>query len=144
MVGRSGLLRFHELNLRDKIIMGRITEASMSYIDFLDISSRLTGFDVVELEATGMAETYLKVIEHETPVDTLHLFFTEARNILRTGLGDEEKTNALIASRLFLSPTTVAWLRTWFSCGTAVSGNLRSMPPMPTLHRYATSARTPT
>ena len=73
----------------------------MPYTDFLEISAWLTGFEVVELEATGMAETYFKVIEHETPADTLHLFFTEARNILKTGLGDVEKTDALIASRLF-------------------------------------------
>jgi hypothetical protein len=98
---RLGLLHFHESNLRDKIAMGRITEASMSYIDFLEISARLTGFDVIELEATGMAETYLNVIKHETSADILQLFFTEARNILSAGSGDEEKTKALIASRLF-------------------------------------------
>ena len=68
---------------------------------FLRISSVLTGFEVAELQATGMAEKYLSVVAQETPADTLAQFFKESEAILHTGEGNPEAVGSLIASNLF-------------------------------------------
>ena len=68
---------------------------------FLRISSCLTGFEVTELEATGMAEKYLSVVAQETPADTLAQFFKESEAILQAGEENPDEIDPLIASNLF-------------------------------------------
>lgn len=68
---------------------------------FIEISSWLTGFDVVDLQGTGMGPVYLATVEKETPPDTTALFFQGVADILRNGAGDEAAVNAMIAADLF-------------------------------------------
>lgn len=68
---------------------------------FLRISSILTGFEVTELQATGMAEKYLSVVVQETPADTLAQFFKEVESILQAGEGNPDAIAPLVASNLF-------------------------------------------
>ncbi len=72
-----------------------------SHIDtFLAISSWLTGFEAVELQGTGMVDTYFQtVIEKNDPSDVAY-FFAEADAILREGAGDESATVTWIRARL--------------------------------------------
>ena len=65
---------------------------------FLAISARLTGFEVVELEGTGMTQTYLATLAENTAGDVLDLFFEEAAAIL--ALADDEAIDAAIRSKL--------------------------------------------
>lgn len=68
---------------------------------FLRISACLTGFEVVDLEATGMAPTYLNVITESVAPETVTRFFAEAESILREGEGDPAAVAPLIAANLF-------------------------------------------
>lgn len=68
---------------------------------FLRISAHLTGFEVVDLQATGMAGTYLDFVTQNTDPDTLARFFDEAETILRIGTGDPAAIEPLIAANLF-------------------------------------------
>jgi hypothetical protein len=63
----------------------------------------LTGFEVTELEATGMAEKYLAVVEQATPADTLTGFFQQSETILQAGEANPEAIDPLIAANLFPS-----------------------------------------
>lgn len=65
---------------------------------FLAISARLTGFEAVELEGTGMTRTYFDTLSNNTAPDVLALFFEEAATIL--ALKDEDAIDAAIRSRL--------------------------------------------
>lgn len=65
---------------------------------FLAISARLTGFEAVELEGTGMTQTYFDTLSNNTAPDVLALFFEEAATIL--ALKDDEAIDAAIRSRL--------------------------------------------
>lgn len=65
---------------------------------FLAISARLTGFEVVELEGTGMTQTYFDTLSKKTAAAVLDLFFEEAATIL--ALQDEQAIDAAIRSRL--------------------------------------------
>jgi hypothetical protein len=67
---------------------------------FLDLSAHLTGFSVVELQATGMAKTYLNAAAAGTP-DDWRAFLECAATVLREGRNDEARTHALIARELF-------------------------------------------
>ena len=58
---------------------------SQQLSSFLRISACLTGFEVVELEATGLSEKYLSVVTQATPADVLAQFFKEAERILQAG-----------------------------------------------------------
>jgi hypothetical protein len=68
---------------------------------FLRISSCLTGFEVTELEATGMTEKYLSVVEKEAPAETLAQFFKESEAILQAGEENPAAINPSIAANLF-------------------------------------------
>lgn len=65
---------------------------------FLAISVRLTGFEAVELEGTGMTQTYFDTLSGNTAADVLALFFEEVAAIL--ALPDDEAIDAAIRSRL--------------------------------------------
>lgn len=65
---------------------------------FLAISARLTGFEVVELEGTGMTQTYFDTLAQNTAPDVLNWFFAEAAAIL--ALQDDSAIDAAIRSRL--------------------------------------------
>jgi hypothetical protein len=65
---------------------------------FLAISVRLTGFEAVELEGTGMTQTYFDTLSNNTAPDVLALFFEDAAAIL--ALQDDDAINAAIRSRL--------------------------------------------
>ena len=65
---------------------------------FLAISVRLTGFEAVELEGTGMTQTYFDTLSNNTAPDVLALFFEEAAAIL--ALQDDVVIDAAIRSRL--------------------------------------------
>ena len=68
---------------------------------FLRTSACLTGFDVAELQATGMAETYLSVVTQATPADVLTQFFKEAEKILQAGEVNPAAIDSMIAASLF-------------------------------------------
>jgi hypothetical protein len=68
---------------------------------FLRISACLTGFEVVELQGTGLSEKYLSVVTQATPPDTLAQFFAEAERILQAGEGNPAAIEPLIAANLF-------------------------------------------
>lgn len=65
---------------------------------FLAISARLTGFEVIELEGTGMTQTYFDTLSNNTAPDVLALFFEETAAIL--ALQDDDAIDAAIRSRL--------------------------------------------
>lgn len=65
---------------------------------FLAISARLTGFEAVELEGTGMTQTYFETLTSRTASDALDWFFEEAASIL--ALSDDEAIDAAIRSTL--------------------------------------------
>jgi hypothetical protein len=66
---------------------------------FLSISARLTGFAEIELQGTGMVETYYQTVVENTQPDTLQYFFADAADILNSKGSDDDITNA-IAKRL--------------------------------------------
>jgi hypothetical protein len=68
---------------------------------FLRISACLTGFEVVELQGTGLSEKYLSVVTQATPADTLVQFFAEAERILQAGEGNPAAIEPMIAANLF-------------------------------------------
>lgn len=65
---------------------------------FLAISSRLTGFEVVDLEGTGMTQTYFDTLAKNTAAEVLDWFFEEAASIL--ALPDDDAIDAAIRSKL--------------------------------------------
>jgi hypothetical protein len=65
---------------------------------FLAISARLTGFEAVELEGTGMTQTFLDTLSNNTAPDVLDWFFEEAAAIL--ALPDDDTIDAAIRLRL--------------------------------------------
>jgi hypothetical protein len=65
---------------------------------FLAISARLTGFEAVELEGTGMVQTFLDTLSSHTAPDVLDWFFEEAEAILAQH--DDGMIDAAIRSRL--------------------------------------------
>ncbi len=68
---------------------------------FLEISAHLTGFNIAELKATGMATEYLSVITKESSPQILAAFFAEVLKILKSGAGDQDSINTMIAADLF-------------------------------------------
>ena len=103
---------------------------------FLEISARLTGFDVVELEGTGMASEYLSVIRRETPQKTLDEFFAESAKILKAGAGDPSAIHTMIAADLFpvgnfdgLAQNTIFMWYTgqWYPTTNAPNANLETV-----------------
>jgi hypothetical protein len=68
---------------------------------FLRISACLTGFELVELQGTGLSEKYLSVVTQATPADTLVQFFAEAERILQAGEGNPAAIEPMIAANLF-------------------------------------------
>jgi hypothetical protein len=52
---------------------------------FLEISAWLTGFEVADLEGTGMADTYLQTVQAQCQGATVADFFAAARGVLEQG-----------------------------------------------------------
>jgi hypothetical protein len=52
---------------------------------FLSLSSHLTGFSVVELQGTGMLETYYFTLMKEDDQDGVRGFFQKASQVLKSG-----------------------------------------------------------
>ena len=67
---------------------------------FLRISTSLTGFSEVDLQGTGMLDTYHAVIVRESSPANREAFFREVASILEQSGGRGEMLNALIAQRL--------------------------------------------
>lgn len=67
---------------------------------FLAISAWLTGFEQVELQGTGMVDTYYQTVIAKNSAADVDYFFAEATAILAETAGDEEQTLAQIKSRL--------------------------------------------
>lgn len=66
---------------------------------FLTLSTYLTGFNEVELQGTGMLQTYFETIVKQTKSEILGYFWEEVAQIL-ADTTDEEETNRAIDSRL--------------------------------------------
>lgn len=82
--------------------MTDMTTQSPYLSTFLEISAELTGFEQVELQATGMADTYLQTIitaNQNTP-DNLAAFFAETGLILARTRGCPPEREAQIRSLL--------------------------------------------
>lgn len=77
-----------------------MTTTASSIDLFLEISVCLTGFDELELQATGMLQTYYDTVVSNSNRETLAFFFDEVRSILHTTRGNESRRNALIRSDL--------------------------------------------
>lgn len=77
-----------------------MTTTASSLDQFLEISVSLTGFDELELQATGLLQTYYDTVVRNSNRETLAFFFTEVRSILHTTQGNESRRNALIRSNL--------------------------------------------
>jgi hypothetical protein len=56
---------------------------------FLKISVYLTGYNEVELQGTGMAETYYQAVLKSKPASDVAFFFEEVAAILQESKGDE-------------------------------------------------------
>ena len=67
---------------------------------FLAISAWLTGFEQVELQGTGMVDTYYQTVIAKNGAADVDYFFAEATAILAETAGDEAQTLAQIKSRL--------------------------------------------
>lgn len=67
---------------------------------FLAISAWLTGFEQVELQGTGMVDTYYQTVIAKNGAADVDYFFAEAAAILAETAGDEAQTLAQIKSRL--------------------------------------------
>jgi hypothetical protein len=67
---------------------------------FLDISSLLTGFTRIELEATGMSDFYYITICEVCNAENLDYFLMKSQAILLDSCGDLETANASIALNL--------------------------------------------
>lgn len=84
---------------------------------FLAISVRLTGFEAVELEGTGMTQTYFDTLSNNTAPDVLALFFEDAAAIL--ALQDDDAIDAAIRSRLMpdssYDATAKALILMWYT-----------------------------
>ena len=65
---------------------------------FLDISVYLTGFSKIELQGTGMLETYFNTINANTNPLIVNAFYEEVRHIL--ALDNDKKIEEAIAEKL--------------------------------------------
>jgi hypothetical protein len=63
--------------------------------EFLEISVLLTGFNHIELEATGMTDTYLETVVARTHPSTLGFFFKKVEALLN--LPPQEQSPAITA-----------------------------------------------
>ena len=70
-------------------------------LQFLEISAHLTGFEAIELQGSGMLETYYETIATKTGDATVTYFFEEVARVLEQGGGDPGKIEELIKVRLF-------------------------------------------
>lgn len=68
---------------------------------FLDISAQLTGFQAIELEATGMVSTYFKTAASASASDVWADFLRQSRKVLEEGSGNPARMRELIAQSLF-------------------------------------------
>ena len=66
----------------------------------LRISTSLTGFSEVDLQGTGMVDTYHAVIVRESSPADRAAFFREVASILEQSGGSAETLNALIAQQM--------------------------------------------
>ena len=66
----------------------------------LRISTSLTGFSEVDLQGTGMVDTYHAVIVRESSPVNRAAFFREVASILEQSGGSAETLNALIAQQM--------------------------------------------
>lgn len=84
---------------------------------FLAISARLTGFDVVDLEGTGMTQTYFDTLTANTDAQVLRWFFEAAARIL--ALPDDTAIDAAIRSDLMpdssYNATAKAIILMWYT-----------------------------
>lgn len=67
---------------------------------FLKLSVWLTGFDEIELQGTGMTETYYNTIIEKSNASRIDDFFAEVERVFYDGNSDESRTNGLIQQRL--------------------------------------------
>jgi hypothetical protein len=66
---------------------------------FLSLSTYLTGFNEVELQGTGMVQSYYDFVQQQTPKDTL-MYFYDAVNDIFQRHKTETTINQAIAFRL--------------------------------------------
>jgi hypothetical protein len=99
---------------------------------FLTISARLTGFESVELEGTGMTQIYFDTLSSNTAPDVLSLFFKEVASIL--ALEEDSVIDAAIRSRLMPNSsyegTAKAIILMWYT-GQSYIGMVNSASPNP-------------
>jgi hypothetical protein len=80
--------------------MTDMTTQSAYLPTFLEISAELTGFEQVELQATGMSDSYLQTILTNNSADNVAAFFTEAELILARTRNSETAREAQIRQLL--------------------------------------------
>lgn len=67
---------------------------------FVATSMFLTGYDAIELVATGMAETYFNVVMNKNPVAVVQSFLVAADDIIKRNKDNPEKLNEEILNQL--------------------------------------------
>lgn len=82
---------------------------------FLDLSSALTGYSVIELEGTGLTDLYFEILCHDIGEDISGILFDTAGKVLK--LKDEARAHAMqveIAASPLLWPVCESLVMLWY------------------------------
>lgn len=77
-----------------------MTTKTNNFDTFLAISQWLTGFEAVELQGTGMAQTYFSTIQTNSPAPNIDGFLDESRAVLALAESDPDAAKARTKSHL--------------------------------------------
>ncbi len=82
---------------------------------FLDLSSELTGYSVVDLEGTGLVDQYLKLVCTDIGKDFPEIFFNTAEKVLK--LKGEARSTAMqveFGASILFWPVCVSLVVLWY------------------------------
>jgi hypothetical protein len=104
------------------MIITKVENVDDYYYDvFLSISAAITGFQINELQATGMGLTYYRHVLDHTEEATFIAFLNVSREILETTFSTDQMNNAIAAqlvaapamNDIFTKVVTMWYLGTW-------------------------------
>lgn len=77
-----------------------MTSRCDNFDTFVALSAWLTGFDKIDLEGTGLAQTYFNQLQQNITQDSLNAFLLEGRHVLEMAQSDVDGAKARTDSHL--------------------------------------------
>jgi len=82
---------------------------------FLDLSSELTGYSVIDLEGTGLVDQYFELLEHEIGNDVSEILYSTSKTVLLLkGKSREHAMAVEIAASPLLWPICQSLVNLWY------------------------------